>query len=189
MKHQNERPGRRLTRRATYVLCLAAFLAALSFLLGLLAKTIQGTSPLRVTLEGMPVVLSGIMLGPFVGAAVGVAADLLSCLLAGQSPLPLITVGAALVGLLPGLLTPLLYRGARPFSLRPRFLTVLLLDGAAHAVGSVTVKSIALSAFYGFNTLVLRAPIYLGIILLESYLLYLLLRSADVRRELERLLK
>ena len=188
MKQKNERQGR-LTRRATYVLCLAAFLAALSFLLGLLAKTIQGTSPLRVTLEGMPVVLSGMMLGPLVGAAVGVAADLLSCLLAGQSPLPLITVGAALLGFVPGLLTPLLYRGARAYTLRPRFLTVLLLDGAAHAVGSVTVKSIALSAFYGFNTLVLRAPIDLGITLLESYRLYLLLRSADVRRELERLLK
>ena len=175
--------------RHTRILCLAAFLAALSFLLGLIAKTLQGTGPLRLTFEGLPVVFAGITLGPVAGAAVGILADLLSCLLSGQSPLPLITVGAALVGLAPGILARLLRRGGRPLAAPMRFPLVLLLDGVAHALGSVIVKSLALSAFYGFDTLLLRLPIYVGIVLLESYLLYALLRAPLVRRELERLLK
>ena len=177
---------RSATLRHTKRLTAAALLAALSFLLGLLAKTIQGTGPLRLTLEGLPIVLSGIVLGPFYGTAVGVVADLASCLMAGQTPLPLIAVGSALVGLVPGVLSRLMMRGERPLAAPPRFLALLLFDGAAHAVGSVLVKSIALSSWYGFNTLLLRLPIYCGIVVAESYLLYLLLRSSAVRREIER---
>ena len=44
-------------------LCLAAFLVALSFLLGWLAKALQGTSPLRFTVEGLPILLGGLCLG------------------------------------------------------------------------------------------------------------------------------
>ena len=174
------------TLRHTKRLTSAALLAALSFLLGFLAKAIQGTGPLRVTVEGLPIVLAGTVLGPFYGAAVGVVADLASCLSAGQAPLPLIALGSALVGLVPGVLSRLFMRGERPLAAPPRFLLLLLLDGCAHAVGSVLVKSFALSRWYGFNTLIFRLPIYCGIILVESYLLYLLLRSAAVRREIER---
>ena len=172
--------------RHTKSLTLSAMLAALSFLLGLLAKTLQGTSPLRFTLEGMPIVLAGTLLGPFYGAAVGVVADLASCFSAAQMPLPLIAVGALLVGLVPGVLSRIFLRGRRPLATPPRFWLILLFDGSAHAVGSVLVKSFALSSWYGFNTLIFRLPIYCGIVLIESYLLYLLLRSPAVRRELER---
>ena len=66
---------------------------------------------------------------------------------------------------------------------------LLLLTAAAHTVGSIFIKSYALSQFYGFDTLLWRLPIYLGVILLESYLLHLLLHSHPIRRELERLIK
>ena len=168
-------------------LCLAAMLTALSFLLGWLAKTIQGAGPLRFTIEGMPIVLAGISLGPFFGALVGVAADLLSCLLAGQAPLPLITVGAALVGLLPGLLCINRYR---PTVMPPRYPCLLILEGITHLIASIGVKTAALIQFYDLHAIILwRGPLYIGVALLESYLLYLLLRSPTVRRELERLLK
>ena len=91
--------GQAAALRHTRILCLAAFLTAMSFLLGYIAKTIQGTGPLRFTLEGLPIVLSGMVLGPLYGALTGLAADLLSCLLAGQAPLPLVSAGAAAVGL------------------------------------------------------------------------------------------
>ena len=170
-------------------LCLAAFLVALSFLLGWLAKALQGTSPLRFTVEGLPILLGGLCLGGVYGALIGVTADLLSCLLAGQAPLPLITVGAAMIGLIPGLFSRLFLRKQPIYTASPSYPVLLLLTAAAHTVGSILIKSYALSAFYGFDTLIFRAPIYLGIILLESYLLYLLLRSHPIRRELERLLK
>lgn len=174
-------------RRHTRALCLAGLLAAVSFALGLLSKTIFGEMPVRFTLEGLPVVLAGLVLGPVYGGLVGVLGDLLSCLLAGQTPLPLISVGAFLVGAVPGVLRLLCCRTPTP-SAPPRFLFILLFDGAAHTLGSVLVKSLALSLYFGFNTLPIRLPIYLGVVLLESYLLYVLLRSHDVRRELERLL-
>ncbi|MBQ2718672.1 MAG: folate family ECF transporter S component [Clostridia bacterium] len=178
-------------QRHTRRLCLAALLAALSFLLGYVAKAIQGEAPVRFTVEGLPIVFAGYVLGPIVGAAVGVCADLLSCLLAGMAPLPLITVGAAAVGLVPGVIALLTGRHGDTHR-APRFLFILLLDGAAHTVGSVGIKSLALSLFteVGFFTLLWpRLLMYLLVVGLESYLLYMLMRSAAVRRELERLLK
>ena len=189
--HSEDTPRSGRTRRTaplrhTKRLTAAALLVALSFLLGLLAKSLQGMGPLRFTLEGMPIVLSGIVLGPFYGAAVGLCADLASCLMAGQTPLPLVAIGAALVGLVPGVLSRILLRGERLLAAPMRFPLILLFDGCAHLLGSVIIKSWGLSAWYGFNTLILRLPIYCGIVAIESYLLYTLLRSAAVRREIER---
>ena len=178
--------ARRAAARHTRMLCLAALLAALSFLLGWLAKSIQGEAPVRITLEGLPIVFAALSLGPFYGAGAAVVADLLSCLLAGMAPLPLITAGAGCIGLIPGVLSLLLRRRV---SEPPRFFSLLAFDGVAHLVGSVLLKSYALSHYYGLDfllTLLARLPVYCGVILVESYLLYILLRSSAVRRELER---
>ncbi len=183
-KHHNKQTqGRGL--RNVYVLCAAAILASISFLLGFLAKIIQGTGILRLTLENLPVVLAGIVFGPAVGAAVGIGADLISCISAGQAPLPLITLGAAAVGIVSGLL-------GKSISLqKPRFLSVLLCEAAAQTVGSIVIKTAALSLL--FPTIegwmfALRVPIYLLIIAVESVLLYFLLRSPLVGRELKKIL-
>ena len=185
-----QRSRHRAALRHTRILCLAAFLTALSFLLGLLAKTIQGAGPLRFTIEGLPVVLAGITLGPLYGATVGIAADLLSCLLAGQTPLPLITLGAATVGLVPGLIALARRRHYCPTATPPRYRQMLLFDGSAHLFGSILLKTAALTEFYGISAVILwRTPLYIGVSIIESYLLYILLRSATVRREIERLIK
>lgn len=174
----------------TRVLCVASFLAALSFLLGLVAKTFQGAGPLRFTMEGLPIVFAGMALGPFYGTLVGVSADLLSCLLAGQAPLPVITVGAGTIGLVPGLLSRFVFRRTPLTAARPRFVTLLMLDGLGHLVGSIIIKTLALMRFYGITAVILwRTPLYIGIILIETYLLYILLGSQAVRRELERQLR
>ncbi len=171
--------------RNVYVLCACAILAAISFLFGFLAKIIQGTGILRITIENLPVVLSGIAFGPAAGAAVGIGADLLSCITAGQPPLPLITLGAAAVGIVSGLF------GKRVSLQRPRFLSVLLCEAAAQIVGSVIIKTAALAL--AFPTIegwlfLLRVPTYLLIIAVESLLLYFLLRSPLVGHELSKYL-
>ena len=183
--------------RHTRVLCIASFMAALSFLIGLIAKTLQGAGPLRFTLEGLPIVFAGMALGPFYGTLVGVSADLLSCLLAGQAPLPLITIGAGMIGFIPGVLGRILFKpkkgdkavtvSTRLTAARPRFITLLLCDGMAHLVGSIIIKTAALMQFYGITAVILwRTPLYVAIILIETYMLYILLGSQAVRRELER---
>ncbi len=180
------RGGQAAAIRHTRMLCLAAFLCALSFLLGYIAKTIQGTGPIRFTLEGLPIILAGITLGPVYGALVGLSADLLSCLLSGQAPLPLIAVGAATVGLVPGILSRLLPLGEG----KPRWLHMLFFTAPAHILGSMLLKTLALAHLFGsLPALLLRIPLYIVIPLIESTLLTLLLGSVAVRRELERLVK
>ncbi len=170
--------------RSTRVLCAAAMLCVLSFLLGLLAKRIFGTSPLRITFENLPIVFAGITLGPCIGGAVGVAADLLSCVSAGQMPSAIIAIGSLTVGVLSGLCGRLCHR-------RLAFLSVLTADAAAQVAGSAIVKSIGLSFYFGIPiyTLAWRIPLYLGIALLESYLIYFLLKNQALRREWEKLTK
>lgn len=185
MKKRYKSGARDRGLRNVYVLSSAAILAAISFLLGFLAKIIQGTGILRLTIENLPVILSGIAFGPAVGAAVGIGADLLSCITAGQPPLPLITLGAAAVGIVSGLL------GKKISLQRPRFLSVLLCEAAAQTVGSLIIKTAALAL--AFPTIdgwlfVLRVPTYLLIIAVESVLLYFLLRSPLVGRELSKIL-
>lgn len=185
MEKQYRNKKRERSLRNVYVLSAAAILSAISFLFGFLAKVIQGTGILRITIENLPVVLAGIAFGPTVGAAVGIGADLISCVSAGQAPLPLITVGAAAVGIVSGLF------GKRILLQKPRFLSILLCEAAAQTIGSLIIKTAALAL--AFPTIdgwlfALRVPTYLLIIAIESVLLYLLLRSPLVGRELSKIL-
>ncbi len=185
MKKQHKGLAKNRGLRNVYVLSSAAILSAISFLLGFLAKIIQGTGILRLTIENLPVIFAGVAFGPAVGAAVGISADLLSCITAGQAPLPLITLGAAAVGIVSGLF------GKRISLQKPRFLSILLCEAAAQTVGSLIIKTAALAIF--FPTIegwlfALRVPTYLLIIAVESVLLYFLLRSPLVGRELSKIL-
>ena len=77
-------------------------LTAACVVLAYIAKGIFGTGPLRFTVENLPVFVASFFYGPIMGGAVALSADLLSCVLAGQAPLPLISVGAAFVGISSG---------------------------------------------------------------------------------------
>ncbi|MBQ7153065.1 MAG: folate family ECF transporter S component [Clostridia bacterium] len=163
------------------VLCVSALLCALTFVLAFAAKLIQGTSPLRFTIEGLPIILSGILFGPLIGAVIGVGSDLLSCALSGQAINPLITVGVACIGLLAGLISHYIRT-------KPGLLQIILCESVSHLVGSVVIKSVALHTYgYEWAYLALRIPIYIGVIVIESILLYLLLQSKIIQKEIRRL--
>ena len=85
-------------------LCLAGLLAAMSLILG---KFLQIPSPIsqvvRISFENLPIILAGLTLGPVAGAMTGVVADLVGCALYGYAINPMITLGAAAVGLVAGL--------------------------------------------------------------------------------------
>ncbi len=169
-------------------LCLAALLAAMSLILG---KFLQIPTPfsqiVRISFENLPVILSGLVLGPLAGAMTGAVADLVGCLLYGYEINPIITLGAALVGLVAGTVSWLSHR----LPLLARIALSVLL---AHTAGSVLVKTAGLAAWYlasfemGYAELLLwRALNYTIISVLESLLLYLLLRHRGVSRQLERM--
>ncbi len=169
-------------------LCLAGLLAALSLILG---KFLQIPSPIsqvvRISFENLPVILAGLTLGPFAGAMTGVVADLVGCALYGYAINPIVTLGAAAVGLVAGLVGVLSAR-------LPLFLRVGLSVLFAHAIGSVGIKTAGLAAWYlaqmdmGYaELLLLRGVNYVIVGALEALLLYLLLRHGGVARQLERM--
>ena len=163
------------------VLCACAMFAALSFVLAYLAKLIQGPGPLRFTVENLPVIAAGLLFGPAAGVAVGVGADLLSCLASGMSVNPLITVSVGVIGLLAGGISHYLIR-------RPGVLQTVVCECVCHVVGSMVMKTLALHAWgYEWAILLWRIPIYFGVIAVESAVICLLEKNTQILHEIEAL--
>ena len=137
------------------ILCAAALLAALSIVLGKYLA-INVTDSIRLSFENLTILMAGIFFGPVIGGVVGTAADLLGCMLVGYAINPVITLGAALVGVLAGLVVLPFKRGGRTLSPVAVYLAVY----TAHILGSMVVKSLGLWLYYAtpLPVLLLRIP-------------------------------
>lgn len=127
----------------------------------------------RISFENLPILMAGIFFGPIVGMVVGAVADIVGCVLVGYNIIPIITIGAVLIGGISGILFKILkVIPKKPISL---YLSVLI----AHIIGSMIVKSIGLALYYGtpFQTIILRVPLYLVISFVEFYIIYLLMKN------------
>lgn len=182
MSHPTKSP--RLTALGSIKrLAIAAMMVAMSVVIGIVCKSFLNFSNglLRITFENLPVLMSGIFLGPLAGGFVGVAADLISYLLSPQTYPPnlIVTAGACTVGVVAGVMAKFVVksRGTRQ---------IVLSSAAAHLVGSVVVKSVGLYTFYGW-WIVIRLPLYLIIASLEIGLMCLLWRQKSFRRLFETL--
>ncbi len=114
----------------------------------------------------------GVLFGPWAGFVVGTVADIIGGVLAGYAINPLITLGAASIGLVGGL-------GWQKLShLRTgnRLWCSVL---AAHFVGSMVINSLALHIFYGYAwaVLVTRIPNALVLTAVNTVLLRILLEN------------
>ena len=170
------------------VLVAAAVLAAMSFILG---KFLQIPNPLseifRLSFENLPVILGGVVFGPWVGGMIGAVADLVGCLLYGYTINPVITLGAVAVGVMSGVVSHYLIK-------RPLWLSLAAATLAAHLVGSVGIKSLGLAAWYlssynmGLSELMLwRLLLYLVIGSLEFLLIRLLLGNSAVSKQFHKM--
>ena len=160
----------------------SAFLVAISIVAGKYLA-IRGGDVLRFSFENLPILLSGIAFGPLVGIATGVAADLIGCIMVGYTINPVVTLGAAAVGCLGGLV----YRLSRAL---PPALSLALSVGVSHTVGSVLIKTVGLAAFYDmplYALMLWRLLNYLIIGVLEYVILLVVLRNKSVRAQLARL--
>ena len=171
-------------------LCFAAILAAMSLVLG---KFLQIPHPfqefIRISFENLPVLLAGISMGPIVGALVGAVADLLGCVLYGYSINPIVTLGAASVGLISGFL-------ARYVVKKSLLAQVTVSVSLAHLVGSVLIKSAGLAAWYlakyEFGYLEFLGWRFLNYVIVgvaECLLLYLLLRNRAFAKQIKEMCK
>lgn len=165
------------------VITTAAMLAAISVLIGIFCKTFLQHPALiyyRITFENLPVILSGLLFGPVVGAMVGVCADLVSCLCSPNPAVnPVISLGAATVGVMAGI-TPYIIKKK---GVLQNAVAVLL----AHLVGQVLVKSIAKMIFFAmpWQGIFLGLAISLGVGVLELAVISLLRSSRGISRFLE----
>ncbi|MBR3863253.1 MAG: folate family ECF transporter S component [Clostridia bacterium] len=171
-------------------LCFAAILAAMSLVLG---KFLQIPHPfqefIRISFENLPVLLAGISMGPIVGALVGTVADLLGCVLYGYSINPIVTLGAASVGLVSGFL-------ARYVVKKSLLAKVAVSVSLAHLVGSVLIKSAGLAAWYlakyEFGYLEFLGWRFLNYVIVgvaECLVLYLLLRNRAFAKQIKEMCK
>ena len=179
MKQQPSSPNhsKRPSLANPRVLTAAALLTAVSFVLAYLAKSIFGPGVIRVTFECLPVFFGSMVFGPAIGVGIAVAADLLSCLQASMTPNLIVTVGAAVLGGLSGILFRYL-----PSQIKRKtriFLSVAL----SHFIGSMVIKSVGLYLYFGWAIL-WRIPVYLGIITAETLLLQYLMTNEALMRQI-----
>lgn len=163
------------------VMASCGMLAAISFLIGWVCKTYMTFGPIRITFDNIPVIIAGICFGPLCGAAVGAIADLLSCVFSGFSVNIVITLGAASIGAVSGIVSKYIIKKSGALKIFVSTLT-------AHVIGSMIIKSIGLSIIgFGGFILLYRIPLYIGISAVEFYVIHLLMKNKTFNREIEKL--
>lgn len=165
------------------VLIISGLFVAMSIVLGKFMQIPIGDS-IRISFENLPILMAGIFFGPFVGGAVAIVADLLGCLLKGYSINPIITLGAASIGILSGIVSMVLKK-------KNTTLIVALSIISAHLIGSVIIKSIGLYVYFHtpIQMLALRIPTYIGTGLLEFLIVSMLLSNKAFTSQLEKICK
>ncbi|MBQ6893474.1 MAG: folate family ECF transporter S component [Clostridia bacterium] len=161
----------------TKLLVRLALLAAISLILGkFLSFKLEPWG--RVSLENLTVIMAGYLYGPLAGIICGTVGDIVGCLAYGYPINPIITVGAAMVGGYAGVF------GLGGIFKKPRlFLSVI----AAHATGSLLIKSLGIYLYYAtpIETLIMRLPIYIVTGAIEYILLSIMFRNRGLRALME----
>ncbi len=130
--------------------------------------------------------MAGIFFGPFVGGAVGLGADIIGSILKGYDINPIISLGAASIGIFSGLSSMLISRTrAKSTSL----VNILVSVFSAHIIGSMIIKSIGMIVYFHtpIEVIALRIPLYIGIGLLEFFVIFLLLKNKAFVSYIERM--
>ncbi len=173
--------------RTLAVLVCSAFLSALSIVFGKYLSIPVG-SMLRFGFESTPIMLGGMIFGPVVGAAIGLVADLVGCVLVGYEINPLVTLGCVLIGALAGFV----YRILKKHTSLKEWLAVAISVAIAHLIGSVTVKTAGLAAYYGMPYLLLmlwRLLNYIIVGVCDATVISVLLKSSMFKKQVNSILR
>ena len=165
------------------ILVTAAFLAGMSIVFGKYLAIPVGDF-MRFSFENTPIILAGIIFGPLVGGAVGAVADLIGCIAVGYTINPLVTLGAASIGLISGASALFFDKVIKSQRLMPK---IIISAALAHTVGSLIIKTLGLSAFYSIDLGILflwRLLNYAIVGTLDCFIAYLLLRSKTLTAQI-----
>ena len=136
----------------------------------------------RISYENLPVILSGIAFGPFIGFLVGIMSDLCGCLAIGYAVNPIITLGCGMLGAAAGAVAVLSPSRFGKVSLA-------LADIIAHTVGSLAIKTVGIAVYYGAEKgflmlLISRIINYLPIVVIEILIFFCLFSNKYIKKEL-----
>lgn len=169
-----------MKKKKGQILAVCGIFIALGIVFGKFLMIPIGNSN-RISLGSLPAILASVCFGPVYGFAVGALADVIGCIPAGMAINPLITLGAAAVGCLPGVLCRALRIDARVRS-RRTVITLSLGLLVGHAVGDMVLKTAGI--FWWYHTpvrlLMLRVPIALATAVLELVILLILFSRRGV---------
>jgi Putative regulator of cell autolysis len=157
------------------ILLLALFAAIsiiftrfLSFYLPIVA-----VNTVRISLGNIPIVLAGLLLGPFAGAATGIVADVVgTTMFSAFGYFPGFTLSAALVGFLPGILK-LRFKNTDKYS---NILIIVFITELITSMGLNTLWVSIMSHVNYFVLLIPRAGITIIMMLIYSWIIYILLK-------------
>ena len=159
-------------------LATMAMLAAVSVVLARLLIPMPNATT-RFSIEGAPIILAGLVLGPLPGALVGWVADAVGCLFSAYGYNPLFSVPPVLMGLCAGWM-----RGW--VRAKPSFLRVWLSFLPAVVLGSVLWQSYWLSFLYGsksFGAFLISRSLQFAITsVLNALVVHAVLRSGIMDR-------
>lgn len=136
---------KRKTKMALKTMITLSLFVAISIVCGKFLAIPVGEI-LRFSFENLPIIMAGMLFGPVGGVVVGVMADLIGCVLKGYTIVPLVTVGAGVVGLVSGLTWKPIQKTKIPYVFR-----IILTVFVSHFWGSVIVKTFGLADFYSLE--------------------------------------
>lgn len=141
----------------------AGFLVAISIVMTRFAYImlpIGGVQGMRISFGELPIMLSGFLFGPIVGALTGIAADLIGILINPQGPyFPGFTISSMMWGAIPGLIM-MFFRNSRDYSL----FKVMLAVGISYVIISLALNTLWLSMLYGSAFFILLPPRILNVV-------------------------
>lgn len=152
---------------------MGGFLVAISIVMTRFAYVmipLAGVGALRISFGEVPLMISGIMLGPLVGALTGVAADIVGFLINPQGPYyPGFTLSSALWGVIPGLFI-LYFRKNKTSKNLFSYRNMLITSIFTTVVVSILLNTLWISQLYGKGFFILLpARLIAGLISIPIY--------------------
>ncbi|MBO7197122.1 MAG: folate family ECF transporter S component [Clostridia bacterium] len=164
------------------VIAALAILAALSIVLGKYLAIPVG-DVMRFSLESMPIIFAGMAFGPAAGMAVGIVADMIGCVMVGYTVNPVVTAGAAAIGLMSGAV-PLLLKKVKIHNILISIITV----ASAHLIGSVLIKTLGLAVYYDMPFFILmlwRILNYAVVGIIDGTAVHILINNKGIQMQLK----
>ena len=156
-------------------LVTVALLISISIVLARLL-VIYITPSVRINFGNIPIMLAGLLYGPIIGGAAGAIADILGTLfLSGMGWYPPLTVSAAIMGIVPGLLAFLVKKN-------PSIPKMAVIVFTSNLFGTMLWTTYWLTKLnnVSFGTLAaVRIPLYLCMTVVETLALYTIYKAVS----------